>query len=93
MDGPNFSLSGSDTVDRGNAANFSYFGTTNNTQITFGGNASFTGTIYAPQADFSLGGGGSSTYDFVGASVTRSVSMNGHFNFHFDENLLLAGPK
>jgi hypothetical protein len=93
MDGTSFTLTGNDTVDGGNAANLSYFGTTNNTSITFSGNASFTGTIYAPEADFKLGGGGNNTYDFVGASVTKSVTMNGHFNFHFDENLLTAGPR
>ncbi|HSH14605.1 MAG TPA: hypothetical protein VLD18_01130, partial [Verrucomicrobiae bacterium] len=43
--------------------------------------------IYAPQAHLSLGGGGSTAYDFVGASVSRTVQMNGHFNFHYDEAL------
>jgi hypothetical protein len=93
MDAPTFSLSGSSSVDGGNATNLTYYGTTNNTQISFGGNASFTGTIYAPQADFKLGGGGPDPYDFVGSSVTKSVQMNGHYKFHFDENLLKDGPK
>src|SRR5262249_24609592 len=34
-DGASFTLTGSDTVDGGNAANLSYYGTTNNTSITF----------------------------------------------------------
>ena len=93
MDGPSFTLSGNSTVDGWLAANLSYYGTTNNTQITFGGNASFTGTIYAPEADFKLGGGGSSVYDFVGAAVLRSATMNGHYNFHYDESLATSGPK
>ena len=93
MDGPTFTLSGNDIVDSGNALNFSYYGTTNNTIVTLSGNASFTGTIYAPEADFSLGGGGSGTYDFVGSSYTKTVGMNGHFNFHYDENLAAAGPR
>ena len=88
MDGPSFNLSGSSSVDSGNATNFTYFGTTNNTQIKLSGNASFTGTIYAPEASFSLGGGGSGYYNFVGASVTSTVFMNGHYKFHYDENLL-----
>ncbi|HEV2392106.1 MAG TPA: hypothetical protein VG146_07055 [Verrucomicrobiae bacterium] len=92
MDGPSFTLSGNDTIDGGNAANLAYFGTTNNTSITFSGNAAFTGTIYAPEAAFTLGGGGPNTYDFVGSSVTSSVTINGHFNFHYDENLINAGP-
>ena len=93
MNGSSFTLTGQSTADGGNALNLSYFGTTNNTSISLSGNASFTGTIYAPEASFSLGGGGNNTYDFVGASVTQSVTMNGHFNFHFDENLLRNGPQ
>ena len=92
MTGQSFSLGGQSTVDCHNARNLSYYGTTNNTSITFGGNASFTGTIYAPQANFTLGGGGANTYDFVGACVVNSVTMNGHFNFHFPEDLLTQGP-
>jgi hypothetical protein len=92
MDGPTFSLSGNSSVDGGNAANLAYYGTPNNTSISLSGNAAFTGTIYAPEADFKLGGGGNNTYDFVGSSITKTVTMNGHFNFHFDENLLSAGP-
>jgi hypothetical protein len=92
MDGPTFILTGNSVVDGGNAANLSYYGTPNNTQIKFSGNAAFTGTIYAPEAAFTMGGGGNNTYDFVGSSITKTVTMNGHFNFHFDENLLNSGP-
>ena len=38
-----------------------------------------------------LGGGGTSSYDFIGASVSRTVTMNGHFKFHYDENLRRIG--
>jgi hypothetical protein len=93
MDGPSFSIGGGSSVDGGLASNLSYFGTTNNTSITFGGNASFTGTIYAPEADFKENGGGSSIYNFVGAAVLRSAQITGHFNFHFDEALATNGPK
>jgi hypothetical protein len=89
MAGSSFSLSGNAFIDNGIglANNFYLFGLPSCTSITFGGNAAFTGGIYAPNADFYLGGGGANAYDFVGASVTRTVTMNGHFNFHFDENL------
>lgn len=87
MDGTSFALAGACLVDSGNAASVRYYGTTNNTQLLFGGNASFSGTIYAPEADFSLGGGGSSPYDFIGACVISSLTLNGHYAFHFDENL------
>jgi hypothetical protein len=92
MDGANFNINSSSTVDGGLAASLSYYGTTNNTSISLGGNANFTGTIYAPQAHISMGGGGSGNYNFVGAIVAKSVSMSGHFNFHYDEALVLHGP-
>jgi hypothetical protein len=93
MDGPTFGVSGNEIVDSGNALNFTYYGTTNNTAVSFGGNSAFTGTIYAPEADFHMGGGGSTAYDFVGAAVVGSATMNGHFKFHYDENLTRNGPK
>ncbi len=68
-----------------NALSFQYFGLPSNTDVQFNGNASYTGVVYAPQAQFSLGGGGNNTYDFLGASVSKTVKMNGHFNFHYDE--------
>jgi hypothetical protein len=92
MDGPSFTLSGNEIVDGGNAASFSYYGTTNNTQVSFTGNTAFTGTIYAPEADIKLGGGGNTAYDIVGSIIGNTITMNGHFNLHFDENLLSAGP-
>ena len=92
MDGPTFTLSGNAIVDSGNALSFSYYGTTNNTQINFTGNAAFTGTIYAPEADIKLGGGGNTAYDIVGSIIGNTLTFNGHFNLHFDENLLGAGP-
>ncbi|MEO7298652.1 MAG: hypothetical protein ABI042_08770, partial [Verrucomicrobiota bacterium] len=86
-------LGGNGVINNGgNATNFYYFGLPSNTDVDFGGNASFTGVVYAPQADFHLGGGGANTYDFVGASVSKTVHMNGHFNFHYDEALARVGP-
>jgi len=63
------------------------------TSIDLGGNGAFTGTIYAPNADLKMGGGGSNVYDTVGAIVVNSAKLNGHFNFHYDEMLgRIAGP-
>jgi hypothetical protein len=91
--GSSASLGGQGVLNEaGNAANFSYHGLPGNTSLSLSGNAAFTGTIYAPNADFSLGGGGNNNYDFVGASVTKTATMNGHFNFHYDENLARVGP-
>jgi len=71
---------------------FQYYGLPSNTSLSLSGNASFTGVIYAPAADFTLGGGGSDLIDFVGSSVTRTVTMNGHYKFHYDESLRSRGP-
>jgi len=76
----------------GTANQFYYYGLPSNTDISIGGNGGFTGVIYAPQAHFHLGGGGNNTQDFVGASITKSVKMNGHFHFHYDESLAGSGP-
>jgi hypothetical protein len=81
-----FTVNGTGYVNEfGIAKNLQYYGLPSNTALTLGGNASFTAQIYAPEANFTLGGGGSTPYDFAGMCVTRSVKMNGHFNFHFDE--------
>jgi len=67
--------------------NFFFWGLNSCTSLSLSGNAAFTGVIYAPYAAFTLGGGGNDPYDFVGASLTDSVSLNGHYNFHYDESL------
>jgi hypothetical protein len=93
MKGSTFNVAGNGIVnDNGNPSSFYYFGLPGNTNIQLAGNGGFVGTIYAPQADLALGGGGNSIYDFIGASVTKSVKMNGHFNFHFAEHLKRIGP-
>ncbi|MEW6155978.1 MAG: hypothetical protein AB1813_01005 [Verrucomicrobiota bacterium] len=92
--GASASIGGNGIINQpGNATNFYYWGLNGNTSLSLSGNAAFTGVIYAPYAAFSLGGGGSDDYDFVGASITSSVAMNGHFKFHYDENLSRVGPR
>jgi len=86
------SLGGSGVQNPGDAISFIYYGLKSNTSLSFGGNSSFTGVIYAPYADFKLGGSGNGDYDFVGASVTKTVTLNGHFHFHYDESLASRFP-
>lgn len=92
--GNSFSLTGSATINNltQRASVLGIYGLPSLTSINFGGNAAFTGTIYAPQAAFQFGGGGNNTYDFVGALVSYSAKLNGHANFHYDESLKRNGP-
>ena len=76
----------------GNCATFSYFGLPANDKITLSGNDVFLGTIYAPSSDLTLSGGGNNILDYQGAIAVNTIGMNGHFNFHFDENLKRKGP-
>jgi hypothetical protein len=85
-------VGGNGIINPGLALNFIYYGLTNHTNVSLSGNAAFTGLMYAPQADVVLGGGGSNTYDFAGAIVSKTVRLNAHYNLHFDESLQRFGP-
>ena len=76
----------------GTCRNFSYFGLPGNTAVTLTGNDLFLGSIYAPNANLSMSGGGKNTLDYQGACAVKTIWMNGHFNFHFDEDLRRTGP-
>ncbi len=90
---PSFSLSGSLVLNgNGTASEFAYYGLPGNTSMSINGGGAFVGTIYAPDAALTLGGGGNNIYDFIGSAVANTISLNGHFNFHFDENLQQTGP-
>jgi hypothetical protein len=85
-------LGGAGINNSGTASNFVYLGLPTNTRLSLPSNGDFVGSIYAPSADFVLSGGGSTIYNFSGACVTRTISMNGHYRFHFDEALRNLGP-
>jgi hypothetical protein len=85
------SIAASLAVESGKAQNFYYYGLPAVTSVTAGGNSSWVGVIYAPEADLTLNGGGGNN-GLIGACVTKTITMNGHYNFHFDEALLTIGP-
>ena len=63
-------------------------GTANCTSLSYRGNGDFMGVIYAPSADFQWAGGGSGVpLDVLGSFVAKSIQLNGHYHFHFDEAL------
>ncbi len=76
----------------GYARNLQIYGLPSLTSISFCGNAAFAGTIYAPEAAMTGGGGGNNHTDTSGAMVVKSVTLNGHWNFHYDEDLKVNGP-
>jgi hypothetical protein len=76
----------------GSALSFQYLGLPENKLLQYQGNGEFIGVIFAPDTDFYLGGGGNNVYDFMGASITKTVQMNGHYKFHYDEALSKLGP-
>lgn len=89
----NISLSGQAAVNStGDALRMMVYGLPTSTSATFSGNATWTGILYAPQADLRFNGGGSDQVDFIGAAIVNSAQLNGHFNFHYDENLGRNGP-
>ena len=91
--GDSLSLSGNGTINQpGLAANLQVYGLPSLTSISLSGNAGFIGAIYAPEADFSGGGGGNNKLDSSGSLVVNSVTLNGHWNFHYDESLKNSGP-
>lgn len=89
----------------GNAANFTILGNSNTvdsrgaiitpglTAINISGNGAIVGTIYAPDASFTLSGGGrpGDLTDFSGAAVVGMATGSGHMKFHYDESLANAG--
>jgi hypothetical protein len=93
MSGTSANFGGNATWNKdGSALNLQYWGLPSNTSVSVGGNGAFTGTIYAPQAELTLNGGGKDEYDFVGASISKTAQLNGKVQFHYDEALARVGP-
>ena len=72
--------------------NFICWGLNTNTYLALAFSGPFIGTIYAPQAQITLGYG-DNINEIHGAVVGGSVRLNGHLNFHFDEALARLGPQ
>lgn len=86
-------LSGQAAINAtGDSLRLSVYGLPSCTSATFSGNATWTGTLYAPQAELGFNGGGADVVDFIGAAIVGSAQLNGHFSFHYDENLGRNGP-
>jgi hypothetical protein len=75
-----------------NAANFQVYGLPSMSSLTLNGNATFLGCFYAPEAALTMNGSGNNLMDYEGSCVVQSITLNGRFNLHFDENLRRNGP-
>ena len=87
--GVNATITGGGFVNgTGNAANFAYLGTTNNTSLKYSGGADFIGTINAPQADVTVSGGA----NVYGAAIVNTyTSKSSKAAFHYDQALGIPG--
>ena len=74
------------------APEFKIYGLNTCNSIVFPANATCVAWIYAPEADVTFNGGGSSPFDIAGAFLVHSVALKGHFNFHFDQVLRTNEP-
>ena len=90
--GPSADIGGSGVNNTGSTTNFIFYGLPTLKNLTLPSNGDFCGAIYAPSADFQLSGGGTSDVNFCGACVARTVKVNGHYTFHYDEALGSFGP-
>ena len=88
--GTNATLSGVASMDGPSPArNLVIYGLPSVKSITFGPQ-NYTAVIYAPEASVTLNAGGLSN-NFQGSLIVKSLISNGHFLFHFDEDLLTNG--
>ena len=82
-------FSGGGVANRtGYATNLTVFGQTNNTSIKVAGGAEFVGVIYAPYANYTQSGGGSTAMNFNGSVVANTVTLSGKSQIHYDESLV-----
>ena len=74
-----------------NPSTLMIYGLPSTTGVSFAGNSTYVGTVYAPEASFTLSGSGNNTTDVQGALVVHDINVNGHFNVHYDNNLTRNG--
>jgi hypothetical protein len=74
----------------GKAKDLRYYGMPSNTYLSFNGNSSFVGVVYAPQAHVDMNGGGVGV-NYAGSIMAKSIKLNGAYAFHYDEALSKLG--
>lgn len=86
------SISGNSILNEsGLPSDFVIYCTADVTNFSISGNAGIITVLIAPNANVSLNAGGNNNTDFSGALMANSLTLNGHWNFHFDQALLQQG--
>jgi len=91
--GDSLSIGGNGDINEpGYASAFQIYGLPSVNRIAVSAGSGFIACVYAPDADAVYGSTGNGVADFSGAIVARSLTLNGHCNIHYDENLRVNGP-
>lgn len=86
--GNSFSLDGNTVVNQpGLAQSLIILCEPSVTSIALSGNAGLTAVVVAPNANVQLNGGGNNHFDFMGSLMADNITLNGHWNFHYDVQL------
>jgi hypothetical protein len=62
-------------------------GNSSNVGLSVMGGGTLYAAIYAPEATIQIGGGGNTTFSFIGAAVGGAALLNGNVSFLYDEAL------
>lgn len=89
LGGASASIAGNGIVNAGTPLQFQVYGLPSLTSLSLSGNGAMSATVYAPNANLTIGGNG----EFSGSLVANTVTLNGNASVHFDEALLDSGPK
>jgi len=80
-------ISGGGVINNtGDPTNNQFYGLPTSLNWYINGNGQWVGNVYAPNAALTLNGGGVSGH-MSGAAVSKTITLNGGTNFHYDEDL------
>ncbi len=86
--GTSFSVSGNGVINEpGVAGSLIIYAAPSVTSFSLGGNAAMAAVVVAPNANVTLHGGGNNLTDFSGAIMANNITLDGHFNVHYDAAL------
>lgn len=72
--------------DTARAINNQFYGLNSSSSWSLNGNGTWVGTVYAPNANLAMNGGGARG-DMSGSIIAKTITLNGQVQFHYDESL------